>query len=677
MNTEMKMAVEENLQNMNLEQVQIVLLSYAEKCPFDRDLLFYQTIFYLYKGDYDKAYECAEIGVHRYPTSEEMYYNLASVYEEKEEIIKALKYYKIAFVLFDYKKKEDKAFIDDIKERICVLEKQLVDLTEFYIQKKDKEKLLQIQSFVQRSECSCFGKFELNTRSSVNKIIGNEYWIEDDDRRYIGLYRAPYPKCIGLENMDLIHAQGEFINTISGFKYSVIGDAKEYLLPIASSERGNLHRFVQEGKEYKVLQHFDKHFNYYRVKNGTSVYSEKECYYGKPIPLEHNSKRKKLVLNFFLDGLAQEVIKGEEFEKLMPNTYRFFKEGVICTNTYSCSEWTYPSLATCISGLSTLQHMMFHSTIDGELPKSVPTLGEYFKEAGYYTSKIDGEWRSIYSYGYARGIDQYVYQHQHMGARAEQEIANVIEHLETFKETDQFLWMSIGDLHDVADGLDLSAAVQKDLTLEERQIDETGVTSVKQNYSKIKIATYKKCATYLDTLFQSLFDYILRNYEEDEFVISLFADHGQGYLVPKDHHFLSKERSKVAFMFRGGVEPEISDEIMSTADYLPIMCKLAGIPMKDVEISGQLPVTFGGEKHREYTITESLHPGDPYCAAINTIDSTIYFDNLDNTDDEGRFHLDYKVYGFYRNGEKIEDKSILKKYEKIILDRIAPYVIYD
>ena len=402
-----------------------------------------------------------------------------------------------------------------------------------------------------------------------------------------------------------------------------------------------------------------------------------ECYYGKPIPLEHNSKRKKLVLNFFLDGLAQEVIKGEEFEKLMPNTYRFFKEGVICTNTYSCSEWTYPSLATCISGLSTLQHMMFHSTIDGELPKSVPTLGEYFKEAGYYTSKIDGEWRSIYSYGYARGIDQYVYQHQHMGARAEQEIANVIEHLETFKETDQFLWMSIGDLHDVADGLDLSAAVQKDLTLEERQIDETGVTSVKQNYSKIKIATYKKCATYLDTLFQSLFDYILRNYEEDEFVISLFADHGQGYLVPKEHHFLSKERSKVAFMFRGGVEPEISDEIMSTADYLPIMCKLAGIPMKDVEISGQLPVTFGGEKHREYTITESLHPGDPYCAAINTIDSTIYFDNLDNTDDEGRFHLDYKVYGFYRNGEKIEDKSILKKYEKIILDRIAPYVIYD
>ena len=123
------------------------------------------------------------------------------------------------------------------------------------------------------------------------------------------------------------------------------------------------------------------------------------------------------------------------------------------------------------------------------------------------------------------------------------------------------------------------------LTLEERQIDEVGVTSVKQNYSKKKIAAYKKCATYLDILFQSLFDYILRNYKEDEILVSLFADHGQGYLVPSGHHFLSKERTKVAFMFRGGVDAGISDEIMSTADYLPIMCKLAGISMENVEIN--------------------------------------------------------------------------------------------
>lgn len=48
-----------------------------------------------------------------------------------------------------------------------------------------------------------------------------------------------------------------------------------------------------------------------------------------------------------------------------------------------------------------------------------------------------------------------------MGARAEHEIINAIEHIETFKDTDQYLWMTVGDLHDIADGFDLSLAVQK------------------------------------------------------------------------------------------------------------------------------------------------------------------------------------------------------------------------
>ncbi len=104
---------------------------------------------------------------------------------------------------------------------------------------------------------------------------------------------------------------------------------------------------------------------------------------------------------------------------------------------------------------------MFHNTIDGELPQSVPTLTEYIKGKGYFTSKLDGDWRGIYSYGFARGCDQYVYQIQSMGARAEQEIINAIEHIEAFKDTDQYLWMTVGDLHDIADGYDLSLAVQK------------------------------------------------------------------------------------------------------------------------------------------------------------------------------------------------------------------------
>ena len=46
------------------------------------------------------------------------------------------------------------------------------------------------------------------------------------------------------------------------------------------------------------------------------------------------------------------------------------------------------------------------------------------------------------------------------------------------------------------------------------------------------------------------------------------------------------------------------------------MCKLAGIPMKNEMIDGRLPKFFRGTEEREYVLSESIHPGDPYAAAL-------------------------------------------------------------
>ena len=132
--------------------------------------------------------------------------------------------------------------------------------------------------------------------------------------------------------------------------------------------------------------------------------------------------------------------------------------------------------------------MLFHNNLNNELPYDFPTLSEYFKEQGYFTSKLDGDWRSTYSCGYTRGIDQYIYQHQLLGARAEQEIINIIEHLEAFKDTDHYLWMCIGDLHDVADELDLSPAMQNNLALKYRTYEE----QVKPLSNKFIVKTNQK-----------------------------------------------------------------------------------------------------------------------------------------------------------------------------------------
>ncbi len=679
MKKSLKSRIEKEFEEGRLDQIADDLQEYRKECPYDRDLWFYECIEAMSIGDLELAQQIIEKCLRNFPTSYEAYYYQACIYQETGMFLDALENYMIADFLCVYFEKKSTDIYMDTEEQIRILKSQFENKVEEMIEKdQDGEMARKVLSFIDRST-TFFGKCVGATRDSEETIVGKEYWVEDDDQRYIGIYRAPVQLYIGEENLSLVRTQAEFLKYSKCGTYTKIaGSAEEYLQPIASAEKNNIHFIKEDGKVYSIPQYDARHFNYYRVKKDTLIKSKKNAYYGYPIPLGHNPKRKKLILSFFVDGLAQEVINGSDFEKLMPNTYQFFKVGTVCTNAYSCSEWTFPSLATYESGLDTLHHMMFHSGIDGELPKEIPTLSQYMKKAGYYTSKLDGDWRCIYSYGFARGVDQYVYHVQSMGARAEQEIMNVIEHLETFKETDQYLWMTVGDLHDVADGLDLSLAVQKNLTLEERSLDDKGLTSVKQKYSPKKSMMYKKTIQYFDMLFGFLYSYIQNNYKENEIVISLFADHGQGYLVSPDKNFLSKERTKVAFMFRGdGVKEQITDEMISTADYVPIMCKLAGIEMSDAKIDGRLPKAFGG-KERKYTITESLHPGDVYTAVANTKEYEIYFVNSEATDNEGRFHLrDYKVYGLYRDGEKVEDEAILKEYENIFIERIREHIIYE
>lgn len=679
MEESMKLQIENKINNAQLNDAEYMLDSYKKEYPYDRDVLFYECLVSLSYGDFLKAQILADKAVFKFPTSYEAYYYQGCVYQAKDMVLEALKSYKIALFFCNSFKNIDMSIKEDIEIQIDVLEKKLEALQSEYLNKDNINGIYKMYSFLQRNQV-VFGKNEKSLRDMNALVVGTEYWVSDDDLRYVGVYRSPLQCFVGEENYSAIRSQAEFLKFFQkGTSVNISGEAEEYLLPIATANPKNVHCFFEEGKKHQIIQYEAKHFNYYKVKNNTSVISNSRAYYGYPIPLVHKKDRRKLVLSFFVDGLSQEVINDSDFKEFMPNTYNFFSKGTICTQAYSCSEWTYPSLATIESSLNTLHHMMFHNTVDGELPRNITTLTEYYKKKGYYTSKLDGEWRSIHSYGFARGLDQYVYQIQPMGSRAEQEIINVIEHIETFKGTDQYLWMTIGDLHDIADSLDLSNAVQKDLTLEEREVEGKGATSVKQSYSIRKTAMYKKTLKYIDMLFGILFNYIENNFSDDDILVSLFADHGQGYLIPDERPFLSKERTKVAFMFRGAnVNQQITDELISTADYLPIMCKLSGIDYNQENIDGNLPAIFGG-KERKYVITESLHPGDKYMAVANTDQYEIYFENAYNTDDEGRFVLkDYNVYGYYKDNEhnKITDKELLKEFEKIFIDRIAEHIIY-
>ena len=515
-----------------------------------------------------------------------MYYNLAYIYELKEDWLLAGENYMKAQIIYAYSK-DEKAQSLQIAEKLAVLMQLIGEKAAACKKLGDFDYAAKVESFKERQKY-CFG-LDVTVFRKPEQIMGQYIWTDWDEKRYVGIQKPQYSKYILQDSLNLVHTKGELLNVDEGRSYQV------------------------GRKAYAVLQKENRHFNYYKVKNGTTVESQGISYYGSPIPLGHDRKRKKLVLNIFVDGLTQEILNGKDFEKIMP----------------------------------------------------------------YITTKMDGDWRSVPSYGHARGYDRCIYQNQVLGSKQEAMIGDTIEQLEGLKDTDQFMWICMGDLHDVADGYDLPFSVQAHIELENRAAEDAGKTSVKQAGSKIKISNYKKKASYTDVLLNALYTYILDNYKEDEFLVSLFADHGQGYLVPNGGHFLSKERAKVAFMFRGGAPEQISDEIISTSDYVTIMNWLAGIPMKPIKTMGNLPACFGGKTEREYALCESLHPKDAYCATFFTKQYTIYFENGAPVGEDGRFELrDYKISITDMDGTEIQDESIRKKYLDIILEHIAPVIIY-
>ena len=662
----LKLLIQRALRAGELVRAENLIGQYKKLCPADLEVVSMETKLNLYSGNLEAALYRAMEGVRRYPSNADMHYNLGNAYEQAEEWFLAWMSYGRAFALCKYCKKDKKAEKLGLKNKIYFC-------SDKHDQNPDNRQHADYKYWLDRS----FGLMEIAFRNT-KQILGKYYWVSPYEKKYAGIYWEQLLTRHYDDNLDVTHTKGEFVQVTEGNEFYIKNEKAEVLLPIATEADNTVHRILHSGEEYQVRQAINRHFNYFRIPSDSRILSSGKSFYGRPIPLYQETGKKKLILNLFVDGLAQCILEGGAFQKLMPHTAAFFGKGTVCTRAYSAAEWTYPSIASYMTGLNTVHHMLFHNELDLPLPNDYPILNEYFHDDGYFTSELTGNWRAIPIYGYCRGCDQYVYQHGVAGFRAQELAGEIIDHIEAFKETNQVLGVCFGDLHDIADGFELPDAVQSHLNIKDCIDERIGVTSVKQEYSEYKRIKYEKMAARLDVFLNTVYQYIESNYKNADILISLYADHGQGYLVPPDAPFCSDGRARVAFMFRGdGVKSQICDEVISTCDYIKIMCRLAGIQMKDIEIDGVLPKAFGGEG-REYAITESLHPGDHYNAAIYAEDCIFYFENSFPVQNDGRFYLrDCQIILTDLEGNRIDDNERYQKYFSIILEHIAPLCIYN
>ncbi len=71
-----------------------------------------------------------------------------------------------------------------------------------------------------------------------------------------------------------------------------------------------------------------------------------------------------------------------------PNLDRFFDECIVCTNVYTPSNWTLPSVASLFTGRYPSNHRVIKPS--DVLPEALPTLAEHFRSYGYLTGGFIG-----------------------------------------------------------------------------------------------------------------------------------------------------------------------------------------------------------------------------------------------------------------------------------------------
>ena len=257
----------------------------------------------------------------------------------------------------------------------------------------------------------------------------------------------------------------------------------------------------------------------------------------------------------------------------------------------------------------------------------------------------------------------------------------LIEHIETFKNTNMFIHTCIPDLHYIADGYNLTYPIQAIEPYDEKPISANFIsseTSVKTEYSEARKNSYIRMMRYIDIHLRSIYCYLEDNFDLDNITVALISDHGQGFLVKPDEEFLSDGRVKVPLLIRSKETKNIKcDEIVQNVDYIAIMDKILGLNVNYRKIDANLPACLGG-KEREYAYSESLFPGDPYRALINMKDCEFFFESKENVEQDGRVILDeYRTHLKDKNTrEDINDNELLKKCINIVFEHMKYNRIY-
>ena len=438
------------------------------------------------------------------------------------------------------------------------------------------------------------------------------------------------------------------------------------LVPVAAWERNQQARFRNEAlMDGIALGQWE--YSFFRIDEKTQISSstEQPLVFGKPIPLGHRARRKRVVLNVLLDALTWNAVRRQGFQS-MPNTMEFFSRGIIFDQHFSVAEYTYPSLPTIETGMYPHHSQVFNERAAIYLDERYITLSERMKELGYYCVNIMGSGDAVYN-GATRGYDRLLVTAYDLPSYVG--IERAIRQMEVFSECDQFIFLHIMETHPWSiDKFTVNMEAQAKLSLKDYlNRERKNVASVYLPNTPIYQVSNSRAIRHTDRSLKMLFDYILAHYDEEEYIVQVYSDHGTP-IYDENPGILSDGQTGAAWMLRGSGVPSLGmvEELTSAVDIYPTLAKLAGFPVGDW-VDGNLPSVFGG-KEREYVFSNSLFPGQTYKLCIRAKEYECYLESLEPVDEDGTVDLSgAEMVVRMRNGDRqaMEDPSLNRYFLRL------------
>jgi len=518
---------------------------------------------------------------------------------------------------------------------------------------------------VKEDSCECFRGF-LKDEGEYQFFIGlyNEQYEFDLHTMQLEILAEHFEKHHFFSGALQQHIYYDLIKVKMKNKESYKKTDVPYILPIAPTEHDQCINFNQRTNDSKInLGKYE--FSYFRIDGDTKISSNSAILFGKPIRLQHSPKRKKLVLNILVDALTFSVMKQEDYQHI-PNIMKFFSAGVIFNHNYTPSEWTYPSFAAIQTGRMPNQTQIFHPKGMAQIDPDYKTTAEYLNELGYHCTNImggiDGVFNNI-NKGFERVIASY-FKKSYIG------VERTIQHLEAFKETDNFIHLHVDDVHPIyGSRYNVGIKTQTSLPINER-CNISDEKSVRAGHTALNMRQYWQGLRNVDRSLGYLFDFIQENYQEDEVIVTLCSDHGVP-IFSENQFPMSDFQTGTALMVRGAGVPKlgvVENEVTNTIDLHSIMGHLLGYQVDEQGIDSRLPKAFGG-KGREYAISNTLYPGQVYRMGIRDLNYAFCMDTCYSMTYDGRVNMEKIKYQIFKRNQKedqvIFDEELAKKYLKI------------